>query len=163
MSTLSRRSLVAGAASLPALAAGTASALGQSDAELVELGRQFEQLRPKYLEALYISNEDGERTHALAWQRVGRTDFEQPPTREQMDAFFAVLRQAEADAGWNLSDNKYETLCEEISDLAEEIMEIPAHSIAGLRAKVMVAAHTNDRLWRGPFYELDWDKKGHVR
>jgi hypothetical protein len=131
------------------------------DSTLVELARQFEQLQPEYLAALHVSKEDGERAHALAWQRVGRTDFEQPPTREQADIFFAGLRQAEVDTGWNLSDDKYEMLCNEIDALGHKIMDTPARTMAGLRAKATVAAHTKDRfLWDRPFDDLDWNEKG---
>ena len=134
-----------------------------ADSTLVELARQFEQLQPKYLEALHHSDEEGEKAWDLAWQRVGGGDFKDR-TREQGDAFFAGLPQAEIDTGADVVNKRYETMCEEIGTLARKIWNTPAHSMAGLRAKAMVAVHTNggkvNGLWNETFSDLDWDKKG---
>ncbi len=47
-------------------------------------------------------------------------------------------------------------LDEEISQLA---MAAPAHTVAGLRAKLALAIETNSQLWCEPFEDLDWDKQ----
>lgn len=44
-----------------------------------------------------------------------------------------------------------------------EIMQTPAHTVAGPRIKAMVAVHANaDLLWDKPARDLDWNDKGHV-
>jgi hypothetical protein len=87
-STLTRRALVASTAAMPAAAAlGLPAAADTADTELIEVGRQFEQLHPKYLAALHLDSEYGDRAHDLAWQGIGYTDREQPPTSEQLEIF----------------------------------------------------------------------------
>jgi hypothetical protein len=71
----------------------------------------------------------------------------------------ANLRQAEVDTGWNVVCDKYEALCDEISILERKIMDIPAHSLAGLRVKAMVGVKTNSDLWKKTMSDLDWDKQ----
>jgi alkylhydroperoxidase family enzyme len=160
-STLTRRALVASTAAVPAAAAlGLPAAADTADAELVELGRQFEQLRPKYLAALHADNECAHRAHRLAWQRTDRTDFEQPPTSEQAKIFFASLRQAEVETGRALASDRYEALDEEIVTLARKIMNTPARSLAGLRVKAMLGIHTNSHLWKKIMCDLDWNEQG---
>jgi hypothetical protein len=39
-----------------------------------------------------------------------------------------------------------------------KIMEVPAHTLAGLRA-VAVAVDTNPHPWRKPIEDLDYDQK----
>ena len=65
--SLTRRALVASTAAMPAAAAlGLPVAADSADAELIELGRQFEQLRPKFLAAQNAFNERVGPAHALA-------------------------------------------------------------------------------------------------
>jgi hypothetical protein len=41
--------------------------------------------------------------------------------------------------------------------LARKIMATPAHTVAGLRAKAMVAIHGAPEFWDKPYDDADWD------
>jgi hypothetical protein len=41
--------------------------------------------------------------------------------------------------------------------LARKIMAIPAHTVAGLRAKAMVAIHGASHFWHESYSDADWD------
>ena len=45
-------------------------------------------------------------------------------------------------------------------ELAEKIMAAPAHTLAGLGVKAIVAIHAAPQFWDGPFQDTDWDQKG---
>ncbi len=38
-------------------------------------------------------------------------------------------------------------------------MKSPATTVQGLWAKLLVAIHTNNKLWEEPVVDLDWDKQ----
>ena len=131
-----------------------------SDAELIELGRQLEELLPEFNAVHDAFNEKAWLGHDLACERVGLTDADERPTPAQAQAHYEGLTRAFVDTGANLLEGKYNALCKQTDALARKIMDAPVCSSAGLRAKAMAAIHTNRHLWDKPLRDLDWDKEG---
>jgi hypothetical protein len=53
---------------------------------------------------------------------------------------------------------RYSTVNDQMSEIADEIVEIPSHTLAGLRVKVMASIHSIDPIhWDRSFDELDGD------
>jgi predicted ATP-grasp superfamily ATP-dependent carboligase len=59
----------------------------------------------------------------------------------------------------NQYEHEYSRLDKETFLLAEKIMNTPAHTLAGLRAKALHAVHACVHLWDEPSVDLDWDKE----
>jgi len=55
---------------------------------------------------------------------------------------------------------RYCAVDDELSEIADEIMEIPSHTLAGLRVKVLASIHATDSYnWDRPFDELDGNEQ----
>jgi hypothetical protein len=53
---------------------------------------------------------------------------------------------------------RYCAIDDQVSEVVAEIIEIPSHTLAGLRVKVMASIHATDSYnWDKPFDELDED------
>jgi hypothetical protein len=149
--TTSRRSVIVGAAAIPALAmpaiAMPALAGDHADAELIALGRRFERLFSQYTDI------------ALKWARLNRAAHDE--VRELSDARQAAIARvlavpsgpypfdlirANDDAlqaacrriGCDAVSARMSKLFEDIEPLVEAIKDAPAASLGGLRAKALV-------------------------
>ncbi len=144
ISQLSRRSLVTSAAALPALAVPAVALADNPDAELVRLAVQFENYRPIYGALLADYNEKAATANHLAFERA---DAIVPPGAQLLHA---EMMRAWAETGAGEASRKLSAAEIEFYAIINKIMDTPCHTIAGLRAKALVAIHVNDRLWGGP-------------
>jgi hypothetical protein len=150
---LSRRAIVAGAASMPALALPfAANAVGNPDAELVELSQELTRLWPAFAAARDESSAMNMATYDLLRQRFGSLDSLPKET------FHAEALKVEAETGADIVNEKYEPLQAQIFDIREKIALLPARSLAGLRAKAVLAINVHYHLWESPAGDLDWDE-----
>jgi hypothetical protein len=144
---LSRRAIVAGAASVPALAlpAVAANAIGNPDAELLELGIQLEAAIQEWATQCAIDRRRRDE-HEAACERAGfpRIDIKNVP-REEMGGWRAY--QEKRDAFWPIDETGVDgvDVWDEINDrqnpIVDDILSRKPRTIAGLavQAKAMVA------------------------
>jgi hypothetical protein len=146
-------------ASASAVASPSLSGIDEKEAEITALGDEFarlyERVRPLRAEA----DRREIQAKALAWQRVGRPDGNHETT-EEFQRWMAEWKQTEIETGateaWQVAEE-----IENIMDgLAKTIMSYPANSLSGVRAKTLVALHSNAHVWSQAFDDLDWDEKG---
>jgi hypothetical protein len=154
MSNLSRRSLVASAAALPALAVPTVATPQcypvEPDAELIKLAETYERIFRIRAPLVADYNERWTRGIELAGERA---DHGPPKTYE------VELERAWFETGSDKANEKLKPVDDQLSDLASKIMDTPAHTAAGLRARVALVADAYSDLWDEPFDDLDWEKK----
>ena len=92
-------------------------------------------------------------TYDLLRRRFGSLDSLSKET------FHAEALKAEAETGADIVNEKYEPLQAQIFDIREKIARLPARTLAGLRAKAVLAINVHYDLWESPAEDLDWDKK----
>lgn len=158
MSALSRRTLVTSAAALPAL---SVPALADNpDAELVRLAEQFEDYQSSHNALLADYNEKAEAANKLAFDRMEAINATNPPLteRERDRQFWTEMNRAWAETGADEADRKLATVTN-IDAIMRKIVDTPCHTVAGLRAKALVALDISDKLWRETKRDLDWDKE----
>jgi hypothetical protein len=153
MSKLSRRSLVASAAALPALAVPAVAVAAEldrhhPDAELIKLAEAYERLVRVRAPLLADYNE---RWLAAINSLKGR-DLTGPEYEAEMSRLWV-------ESGSEKAHEKVEPLDDQLYDLALKIIDAPVHTVAGLRAKVVLVLDTEAPLWDGPPEDLDWDKR----
>jgi hypothetical protein len=153
---LSRRAIVAGAASVPALAlpAVAVDVIGNPDAELVSLSEDLARLWPAFAAARDEANTKNEATTKLLRQRFGGA-FDSFPE----ETYLAEAEKADAETGADIANEKYEPLQARIFDIKERLARLLARPLVGLRAKAVLAINEHDDLWKEPAEDLDWDKQ----
>jgi hypothetical protein len=160
MSALSRRLLVTSAAALPALAVPAVAAnIDNPDAELIALGEAYVSLWPDLIAARNAFNEKAGLAEELAWQRLGYESEPEHCTSELRKRWLDECHKTGDELGSNVLWEKLSAVDWRVAPIAEQIMAKPGHSLAGLRAKVILAVHVNPDLWDEPFDDLDWDKR----
>ncbi len=131
-----RRTILAGATALPAVAAlpVIADAAANPDAELVALGARLE---PLFLE--YASNNyEWARRAMAANAEVGNfPDNWLEMTKAQQDAHISSSCEAHERHGANAYQDRITKLHEDIEPIAERIVDATATSLGGLRAKAL--------------------------
>jgi hypothetical protein len=151
---LSRRLVLAGvasAATLPIVAAAPATAGPHLDAELIQLGARLEPLvesyyaaRAVWAPALFSANREIDREFGEDWHSEKRR---------------AAQEQAWAKAGVDEASDKMEAIVKEIKTLAKAVHMLPARSLDGLRAHVLVAFWENAPTSAG---DLEYDFEDEV-
>ena len=135
--TTSRRAVLAGAAALAAVVLPTDARAGD-DAELIRLGERFEKLLLQAVEADLAWRPLSMAAHAEVrelfkfkeWRELSKKDH-QAATR----SFNRITKRIGLDA----ASDRVTSLADEMNPLAESINDAPAISLAGLRAKTLVA------------------------
>ncbi len=158
MSQLSRRSLVSSAVALPALAVPGVAIADNPDAELVRLGEQFEGYQSSYKALLADYNEKADAANRLAFERMDAADLPQSAPERNI-RFAAEMDRAWTETGATEADRKFSAVGVPHDSIREKIMETPCHTVAGLRAKALVAIDQYDALWREQKDDLDWNKR----
>jgi hypothetical protein len=138
MPTLSRRHLVTTAAALPALAMPALADPAAADAELAAAGDALSVLMPTYVEVWDDYGDKGWEAHRLARERSG---IDEHPDQDRTDVFMKELGTAFDETGANEADKKCRAIDKQTGPLSRRIMELPVHTLAGLRAKAIVAIH----------------------
>jgi hypothetical protein len=157
--TLSRRAILAGAASVPAFAVPALAANDNPDAELIAQGEAYARLLPVF-EALQDDHSKKTRlAQNLAWERVGYETTPRHPTKEQCYLFMNEWKKTDVETGNDVAGQKVETVSREIYPIEDQIMETPARTVAGLRVKAMLTVSVATRLWEKPFRDLDYDQQ----
>jgi hypothetical protein len=136
---LSRRGVLAGVASaavLPIVAAGQAAAAQAPDAELIELGAQFEPLVDRY----YVAHRRWSATLAQAHAEHD-AEFGDPADRnyEYTPEINAAFSSSCERSGANTADEALHAIFKEMAPLANAINAASVSSIEGFRAKALVA------------------------
>jgi hypothetical protein len=158
MPNLSRRHLVTAAAALPAFALPALVDPAGADAELVAAGDALALLMPTYVEVWDDYSDRGWEAHRLARERSG---IDKHLDEDRTDIFMKELGTSFDETGANEVNKNCQAISEQTEPLSRRIMELPVHTLAGLRAKAIVAIHTSDGLWDCPLNDLDWDKIGY--
>jgi hypothetical protein len=162
LSQASRRAFVVGAAStalVPAAVASSppaaASAQIAPDAELIALGKQFDQVVQDYQVA----------TARLTpfWNKQ-RSQFEdwqvQNPSRdpdELMTAYSRIADQIGLTAQERLGEHP-DDITERAHPISEAILRIPATALVGLAVKARLAAFGAEHFWKASDDDADWDQ-----
>jgi len=137
--TTSRRAVLAGAASLPALALPAVATPHNysADAELIELGDRFEALLASHMNATFewallarAANSEL-KAHPKFVDRGRATD-------QQVRAQIRVSNAIHKRNGCDAASDRMSALFDRMEPIAEKIKEIPATTVAGLRAKALV-------------------------
>jgi hypothetical protein len=147
MSNLSRRTIVAGAAALPTLAIPAVASFSPDhpDAELLRLGAQLEAIG-RDRDALEVRLDRGIEEHKAAclradlppepdWSVAGPKGV---PYEEWLDRFVArnEARNAIPYSGdWDAVCEEHDAVMDRVNLLAEEIMELTATTVDGLRVQ----------------------------
>jgi hypothetical protein len=133
----SRRAVLAGIASAAVLPIAAPAAAGQThDAELIELGAQFEPLVERY----YVAHRRW--SHSLAAAHAEHdAEFGDPADRnyEYPPHIVAAFVDSCERSGAHEADDVLSTIIEEMRPLEIAIKAAPVNSIEGLRAKALVA------------------------
>jgi hypothetical protein len=151
----SRRAVMAGAAMLPALAL-PALAASTADAKLIALGRRYEKLLLKYIDATLqwaplsraardeISETSDARQAAIDHVRA---DLAEPYPFDLIQAEHRRLDSALKRNGGSTAAKRMAALFEDMEPLAEAIKDAPAFSLGGLRAKALVMLYEAGPDW----------------
>jgi hypothetical protein len=134
------------------LEAWSPAAVGQTnDAELIQLGARLEPLvesyyaaRAVWAPALFSANREIDREFGEDWHSESRR---------------AAQEQAWAKAGVDEASDKMETIVKKIKTLAKAVHMLPARSLDGLRAHVLVAFWENAPMGAG---DLEYDFEDEV-
>jgi hypothetical protein len=158
MSNLSRRSLVASAAALPALAlpaVATAQCYPvEPDAELIKLAETYERIFRIRAPLAADYNERWGNAIDEARERVANLSG---PERSKM--YDVEMARLWVESGSEKANEKVEPLNDQLYDLALKIMDAPVQTAAGLRARVALVANAYPDLWDAPPKDLDWDRR----
>ena len=146
MSDMTRRSIVASAATLPALAVPAVAQINDPDAKLIALGERLKVLMP-CVAAL------GFKSHAL--HKEARAGF--PDGWGMNDELHRTFNERAAKNGYHQAYEEWSGACSELSDLAQAILAMPStDSIGdGIRAAAALARDSDcenafsmeDLLW----------------
>lgn len=159
---LSRRAIVAGAATLPALAVpAVASDIPEhSDSELIGLADEFESLLPSYKALRAEYNETAQAGNAIALSRCDAANLAVAHLNSEAEVRFTTeLNKARAETGADVASRKFHLLADRVDAIEFRIMNTPAHTVAGLRAKALIAIEAAGELWETRRIDLDWDKE----
>ena len=150
MSQLSRRSLVAGAASLSALAAGSAAARAEpeagSDAELLRLGAALDRIEQEWL----VLHTADVKEYAIIDARVEAAtgiSMDNAPeltTENRDEGYWGTRRRIIEEYPCEDPDlTRWENIHERLYPLVDEILSLTASTPAGLAVQAKAAALTN--------------------
>jgi hypothetical protein len=157
-----RRAVLAGAASLPALAV-PAIASPTPDAELIRLGNELTALWPEHALRLEALNDIGDRAWELAEQRTGIKHPGRDEVRNMKPGEFDRLLAAMWAAQEELKMQHQESRFLEISNCADGLMKridsLQASTAAGLGAKAITVAFLNSELWDESAADQDIEKR----
>ena len=152
--TTSRRAIPAGAAILPvaSLPALAGPALSHPDAELIRLGRKtsacFHHLTrgaTAYDQLAFEANNSAiERFEALIPDRAAQA------AKGSGDAPLEFIKDAWTANGADVVNAAFEPIEDHFLEVEAKIVKLPATTFEGLRAKLHVAIHTNNKLWEEP-------------
>src|SRR5262249_23798183 len=123
------------------------------DAELVALGIDLERC---YLEIYPMEDEDkrlGWECFDKAFGALGMRPGHRA-THAQTEKFFEMLGNFEEELGRNALDDSIESLRFDMELRIERILELDAHSLAGLRSKVLASVYCNEQLFCTPLEKL---------
>jgi hypothetical protein len=157
MSNHSRRAVLAGIAAAPALAAPSLAMSAISvDAELIELGRAFDDLWAKY----DIASELSEPRYAAEKVMMGELD-----RRFTVNGVRHHISNEEYKKVWARRDREFPEPSPSVDDITDmmdpfmrKIMALPASTFAGLAVKARVAKWACGSYWNEPDGNCDWDQ-----
>jgi hypothetical protein len=141
--TTSRRAILAGAAILPALAVPSAFALpaiaqnADADGKLIALGERFEKLLLEYTDATFQWAPLLRAAHAEIREKFNFVNFSELSEKQYLAAR-RLLNRITKHNGCNAASNRASAIFAEMKPIAEKIVEAPASSLGGLRAKALV-------------------------
>jgi hypothetical protein len=154
--TVSRRAALTGAAVIAVALPVTVKAAPNPDAELLELGRRFDELLLVYADAKKRSKPNDD-----AWQR----QMEKFSERHNGPIAVSISNEEYEEAGARI-DRDYPIAypdCGDVFDLMDDpqrrIMTLPAFALAGLVVKAKVAKFGSDHIYQTNFEDADWDHK----
>jgi hypothetical protein len=146
--TTSRRAILAGIAAAPTLAA-PALADPSADAELLEYGRRFSDLKSKYDIAAVLSKPSDDAFDAA----MSDLDDDRQIGNEEFRELIARIDR---------EDPQPSPCCDDLSDMMDPIMRtimaLPATTLAGLVVKARVAQDACSHYWNEPERDANWDK-----
>ena len=161
--TTSRRAILAGAAMLPAvsLPALAGPAFGHPDAELIRLGEEYKRLLPSYDASLAVYNRLSIEANTSAMERFEALipDRADQATKGSGAVLFGFLKEAWTENGADVANATLEPIEKQFHDVEAKIVDLPATTIEGVRAKLHVVIRANSKLWDASDRDLDWDKQ----
>ena len=147
--TTSRRAILAGAAFLPALTVPALAYAAHPDAELLALGKELARLIDVYEDA-----EKREAPNRSAWEKE-LARFRELDRHVPNEEYFEAGKRIDRDfpVAWPTSDD----VLEMIAAPSHRIVELPAHTLDGLKVKALLARHVCGHFWRASDDDADWD------
>jgi hypothetical protein len=116
------------------------------EAELVSLGEQLVLLLKQWLPLRAEADARGTQAHDQAWAMAG-VDPDNRRQREDIDRFLLHLKRTRSTTGLAKIEEKAEAIAKAIDAVQKRIMVLPAHSVAGFRAKALVAMYCHIDHW----------------
>jgi hypothetical protein len=124
------------------------------------LGEAYARLWPDLIAARDAFNETAGSADELAWQRLGYQSAPEGRCPRELRTLWLEERDKTGnELGSDVLWEKLNAIDWKLDPIAWQIMATPARSLAGLRAKAILAVRINADLWEEPFDDLDWDKK----
>jgi hypothetical protein len=154
--TLTRRAALT---SVAAVAVATIPALAQggahSDAELIELGRQLDELLAVQADAIRRAQPNWD-----AWKDVLRKFGERHAAGEgHITNQEYIAAGQEVDRQCPIAFPHPDDVNDAMYPISCRIMALPAHTLAGLAVKAKLAKDGCANFWDKPFDDADWDHK----
>jgi hypothetical protein len=155
-SILSRRTLVASAAALPALAVPALAAVDNPDAELLRLGAELVPLEQERAVQMASDREKRAAVHAEVYRRTGIAFHDAPRPVQDNPAYWDVRRQVldeiwgpnsddEDESGATAWDRFHDRFC----PILAAILESRPKKADGLKIQARAAALAASQLWDG--------------
>jgi hypothetical protein len=116
------------------------------EAELVSLGEQLALLLKQWLPLRAEADARGDEAHDKAWVLAG-VDPDNQRQREDIDRFLNHLKRTRGTTGLAKIEEEAEAIAKTIDAVQKRIMMLPAHSVAGLRAKALAAMYCHIDHW----------------
>jgi hypothetical protein len=166
--TTSRRAVLAGIATAPALAASTLTlagatalshqaSLSTADAELIALGRVHADLRAKYELARELS-EPRETAYGVELEALSKRFGGRRASDAEYEAELIKIGER-LDRDFPEPSPSWEDACDLMCPIEKKIMALPASTLQGLAVKARVAKSACDTYWDESEDDCDYDKR----
>jgi hypothetical protein len=155
-SILSRRTLVASAAALPALAVPALASADNPDAELLRLGAQLVPLEQERAVQMASDREKRAAVHAEVYRRTGIATRDAPCPIKDHPAYWDVRRQVSEEIWGPNSDDEdengapaWDRFHDRFCPILAAILESRPKTTDGLKIQARAAALAAAQLWDG--------------
>lgn len=153
MSNLSRRTILASAAALPALAVPAVAAVDNPDAELLRLGAELDVVERDRAALIASCNKRWEEIQTEAERRTGiaRSDAPDTSPADDPNGYWGVVNQISHDRNLDDDDKYGDTAWDRLQDrvhtITDAILTQRATTLAGLKIQARAVAIAASDLW----------------